>query len=223
MHIAIIPDGNRRWAKEKGLPAFAGHKAGFDRVLEIVTHAQKCGLEAITIYAFSTENWRRAEDEVEYLMDLISLAFNKYLQKFHRQGIRVRHLGDASKLSQKLQDEIKAGETLTKNNPGLTVQLAINYGGRDEIKRTIQKLFDQGMTKYDITEDAIGQNIDTAGVPDPDLIIRTSGERRLSGFLLWQASYAELYFTDLYWPDFTTDEFDKAVNEFESRQRRFGN
>ncbi|HOX41684.1 MAG TPA: polyprenyl diphosphate synthase [bacterium] len=221
-HIAIIPDGNRRWAKEKGFPSLLGHKKGFERTLEIVLHAQKMGVETITFYAFSTENWNRAKDEVDYLMKLFSIAFDRWINRFHRLGIKIRHLGDITPLAEASAKKIKKGIEITKNNPGMVLQLAINYGGRDEIKRALKQLLDKNIKSDEITEDQIAKALDTKSVPDPDLIIRTSGEQRLSNFLPWQAAYSELYFTPTYWPDFSKKEFDKAVAEYSQRQRRFG-
>ena len=221
-HIAIIPDGNRRWAKSKGLPTLVGHKKGFDKTVDIVIHAQKIGVKVITFYAFSTENWDRAKEEVDYLMDLFTQFFNKYMKKFHKLGIKLRHLGNMDRLPVTSAERLKAGVELTKDNDGLIVQLALNYGGRDEIKRAIQKIVAQGKSETEISEELIGQSLDTAGVPDPDLIIRTSGETRLSGFLLWQSAYSELHFVEKYWPEFTIKDFDDVIADFNNRQRRFG-
>lgn len=221
-HIAIIPDGNRRWAKEKGMPTLAGHKKGFDRTKEIINYSQEIGVKAVTFYAFSTENWNRAKDEVDYLMDLFMMFFDKYMSDFHRLGMKFVHIGDTDKLPKKCVEKIRAGMELTKDNKGLIIQLALNYGGRDEIKRAVQKIVEDGVKPEDVTEELIESHFDTAGTPNPDMLIRTSGEQRISGFMLWQAAYAELYFTNIYWPDFGKKELDIAIEEFNSRQRRFG-
>jgi len=221
-HIAIVPDGNRRWAKSKGLPTLLGHKKGFDRTYEIIAHAQKLGVKVITFYAFSTENWNRARREVDYLMSLFVLFFDKKMAKLNEMGIKLRHLGDISRLSEECADKLKAGIEMTKDNVGLVVQLAINYGGHDELKRAVQKIVSKKYTPEQIDEALISDNLDTAGVADPDLVIRTSGEERLSNFLLWQSAYSELYFPVLAWPDFTRKELDKAIEEYGTRQRRLG-
>jgi len=221
-HVGIIPDGNRRWAKKKGFPTLVGHKKGFDKTVDIVVHAQKVGVKVITFYAFSTENWNRAKEEVDYLMDLFMSFFEKYMQKFHKMGVCLRHLGDMSRLPKKCAEKLQNGIEMTKNNEGLIVQLALNYGGRDEIVRAVQKIVDQKIKSEDITEKTINENLDTANIPDPDLIIRTSGEQRLSGFMIWQSAYSELYFSKKLWPEFTISEFDKILAEYSERERRFG-
>jgi len=221
-HIAIILDGNRRWAKEKKLPTFFGHKKGMENAKKMVLYAQKVGVQVMTMYAFSTENWSRSEKEVNYLMKLFENYIDKYIKEYSKHGIKFRHIGDIKKLPESLQKKIKNAIELTKNNTGLVANLALNYGGRDEIKRAVQKLIDSGTKSKDITLDLISENLDTAGLPDPDLIIRTSGEQRTSGFLIWQAAYSELYFPKCHWPDFDEKELDKAIAEFNKRQRRFG-
>lgn len=221
-HIAIILDGNRRWAKERGLPTFFGHRKGMDNAKKIVLYAQKAGVKVITMYAFSTENWSRSEKEVNYLMKLFENYIDKYIDDYHKRGIKFRHIGSLKELPASLQKKLKNAIELTKNNTGIVANLALNYGGRDEIKRTVQKLVEDGVRAKDITTDLINENLDTAGLPDPDLIIRTSGEQRTSGFLIWQGAYSELYFPKVHWPDFNEKEFDKAIAEFNKRQRRFG-
>lgn len=221
-HIAIVPDGNRRWAKSKGLPTLLGHKKGFDRTFEIITHAQELGVKVVTFYAFSTENWNRARKEVDYLMNLFVMFFDKKMAEMNRLGIQIRHLGDLERLSQNCSDRIKAGVELTKNNAGLVVQLAINYGGHDELKRAVQKIVAKKYKPENIDESVIRDNLDTAGIVDPDLMIRTSGEERLSNFLLWQSAYSELYFPTMTWPDFTKTELDHAIEEYNHRNRRHG-
>lgn len=221
-HIAIIPDGNRRWAREKGLPSLAGHKKGFERTLDIILHAKDTEVKVLTFYAFSTENWNRTKDEVDYLMKMFGIFFDKYTEKFHKLGIRLRHLGNFENINEESIAKIMQGVELTKANKGLTVQLALNYGGRDELKRAIKKIVEEKVPAEEITEKIISDHMDTSGVSDPDLIIRTSGEHRLSGFLLWQSEYSEFLFSDKLWPDFTKKDFDKAILEFQNRQRRFG-
>ena len=218
-HIGFILDGNRRWAKERGITAFQGHYAGFKRAKEIIEYADSQGLEAITMYCFSKENWSRSKEEVDYLMDIFTNFVKRYLDKMHAKNRRLKHLGDINGLPKKLATVIAKALEKTKDNTGMVIQLALNYTGQDEIKRALEKLVEK---KLPITVENITDNLDTAGVPDPDLIVRTSGEQRLSGFLLWQSTYSEFYFPEVHWPDFTTEEFDKAVSEFSKRQRRFG-
>lgn len=221
-HLGFILDGNRRWAKERGLPAFFGHKKGIENVKKIVFYAQKLGVKIVTVYGFSTENWNRSKKEIDYLMRLFEKFLDRHLQEFHRKGIKVRHLGSLKKLPASLARKIREATALTKNNQGMIFNAALNYGGRDEIKRTIQKLIKKGYPAKKITVDLINQNLDTVGLPDPDLIIRPGGEQRLSGFMLWQAAYSELYFAQVHWPDFDERELDKAIEEYGRRQRRFG-
>ena len=221
-HVAIILDGNRRWAKERGLPTFFGHRKGMENAKKIVLYAQKVGVKVITMYAFSTENWSRSEKEVNYLMKLFENYIDKYIGDYHKRGVKFRHIGSLKELPASLQKKLKNAIELTKNNKGIIANLALNYGGRDEIKRTVQKLVSRGVKAEEVTLDLISANLDTAGLPDPDLIIRTSGEQRVSGFLIWQGAYSELYFPKTHWPDFGEKEFDKAIEEFNKRQRRFG-
>src|SRR3989344_6447496 len=217
-HVAIILDGIRRCAKERGLPACFGHRKGMENAKKIIFHAQKVGVKVITMYAFSTENWSRSEKEVNYLMKLFENYIDKYIGDYHKRGIKFRHIGSPEKLPVSLQKKIKNAIELTKNNKGIIANLALNYGGRDEIKRTVQKLISKGVKAEEVNLDLISDNLDTAGLPDPDLIIRTSGEQRTSGFLIWQGAYSELYFPKVPWPAFDTKEFDKAIMEFNKRQ-----
>lgn len=221
-HIAIILDGNRRWAKAKGLPTFFGHKKGMENAKKIVLHAQNRGVKVITMYGFSTENWSRSEKEVGYLMKLFEKYIDKNIADYKKRGIRFRHIGSLKELPASLQEKIKHAIELTKDCTGIIANMALNYGGRDEIKRAIQKIIKSGVKASEIDFETISCNLDTAGLPDPDLVIRTSGEQRTSGFLLWQGAYSELYFPKVEWPDFDTDQFDKAIAEFNKRQRRFG-
>ncbi len=221
-HIAIILDGNRRWAKAKGLPTFFGHKKGMENAKKIVLHAQKMGVKVITMYGFSTENWSRSEKEVGYLMKLFEKYIDTNIADYKKRGIRFRHIGSLKELPVSLQEKIKHAIELTKDCTGIIANMALNYGGRDEIKRAVQKIIKLGIKASEVDFETISRNLDTAGLPDPDLVIRTSGEQRTSGFLLWQGAYSELYFPKVEWPDFDTDQFDKAIAEFNKRQRRFG-
>jgi len=221
-HVGIIVDGNRRWAKEKSLPTFTGHKKGAERIEEIVKYAQELGIRIITIYAFSTENWKRAKEETSYLMKLFeTYAINK-MEEANDLGIQIRILGDFQGLPNTLQDTLTKLKILTRSNEKMVVNLALNYGGRDELVRTFRKLFLANVTALETSEELININLDTTGLPDPDMIIRTSGEQRLSNFLPWQATYAELYFPKVHWPDFDKKQFDIALEEFQQRQRRMG-
>ncbi len=221
-HICFIVDGNRRWAKEKGLPTFMGHKKGAERIEEIVKYAQGLGIKIVTIYAFSTENWKRSEKEVSYLMKLFEdFAINK-TKDADKLGMKIRILGNLQELPPSLQKVLKKGMELTENNKKMIVNAALSYGGRDEITRTFRKLTVLGVKPEEITEELINKNLDTAGLPDPDFVIRTSGEQRLSNFLPWQATYSELYFPKVYWPDFDKRQLDTAILEFQMRQRRLG-
>ncbi|PIP31379.1 di-trans,poly-cis-decaprenylcistransferase [bacterium (Candidatus Gribaldobacteria) CG23_combo_of_CG06-09_8_20_14_all_37_87_8] len=221
-HIGFIVDGNRRWAKEKGLPTFMGHKKGAEQIEEIIKYAQDLGIKIVTIYAFSTENWKRTEKEVSYLMKLFEdFAVNK-MDEANKREIKIKILGNFQGLPLSLQKVLNKAINLTKNNQKIIVNVALNYGGRDEITRTFRKLMVLGIKPKEITEKLINQNLDTAGLPDPDFIIRTSGEQRLSNFIPWQATYSELYFPKIHWPDFDKKQLDTAILEFQKRQRRHG-
>ena len=221
-HVGIIVDGNRRWAKERKLPTFAGHKKGAERIEEIVKYAQELGIKIITIYAFSTENWKRVEEETSYLMELFETYARNKMEDANDLGVRVRILGDLQGLPNSLQEVLSKLITLTRSNEKLILNLALNYGGRDELVRTFRKLLLINMTASKLTEELININLDTAGLPDPDMIIRTSGEQRLSNFLPWQGTYAELYFPKVNWPDFDKKQLDIALEEYQKRQRRMG-
>ncbi len=218
-HIGFILDGNRRWAKVNGVTTLQGHNAGFKRAKEIIDYAASQGLEAVTMYCFSKENWNRAKEEVDYLMDIFTNFVKEYLDDLHGKNMKLSHLGDITGLPKKLAETIVRAVEKTKNNTGMVVQLALNYTGKDEIKRAVEKIVEN---KMPITIENISDNLDSSGISDPDLIVRTSGEQRLSGFLLWQSAYSEFYFPEVHWPDFSPKEFDKAVEEFGKRQRRFG-
>ena len=225
-HIAIIMDGNRRWAKKQGKPASYGHKEGAKTLEKIVRYANKIGLKHITVYAFSTENWKRAEDEVKALMLLLQNYLDDYSKRADTENIRVKILGDITALSDGMQKSIKKCMERTKDNTGVTFNIALNYGGRDEIIRAIKKIAeDVKENKLDInniTEEVVSNNLYTNGQPDPDLMIRTSGELRLSNFLPWQLVYSEFLFIDKNWPDFEEEDLDNAIIEYQKRTRKFG-
>jgi len=222
VHISIIPDGNRRWAKKKGLNIFAGHKksASFGNTISILEEAQKLGIKYMTFWAFSTENWNRSKKEIKYLFDLINQFFKKFRKYAIENKIRFRHLGRKDRLPKNVVQELVKVEKATKNFGDFNVQIALDYGGRDEIVRAVNKILRSGVSE--IKEDDFVNYLDSAGIPDPDLIIRTSGEKRTSGFMPFQSSYAELYFADVHFPDFTPKELRKAVEEFSRRRRNFG-
>ena len=221
-HVAVIMDGNGRWAKKRGLPRSAGHRAGVERVRTIISMSSDIGIRYLTLYAFSTENWKRPADEVNTLMSLLVEYLTKELPELHEKRVRIRTLGDISALPQNVQAEIARAVETTKNNTGLTVNMAINYGGRQELVAVIRRALTEGVPPEKVDEDWISSALQTAGEPDPDLMIRTSGETRISNFLLYQLAYAELYFTDTYWPDFDEAEYAKALADFAGRDRRFG-
>ena len=225
-HIAIIMDGNRRWAKKQGKPASYGHKEGAKTLEKIVRYANKIGLKYITVYAFSTENWKRAEDEVKALMLLLQNYLDDYSKRADTENIRVKILGDITALSDGMQKSIKKCMERTKDNTGVTFNIALNYGGRDEIIKAIKKIAeDVKENKLDInniTEEVVSNNLYTNGQPDPDLLIRTSGELRLSNFLPWQLVYSEFLFIDKNWPDFEEEDLDNSIIEYQKRTRKFG-
>lgn len=225
-HVALIMDGNRRWAKEKGLSPLEGHKVGEERIEPIVDYAIKVGILYLTFWAFSTENWKRTKKEVEFLLNLFRENLDKKVDKFHQKNVKVNIIGNLSMFPPDIQKKTRQWMEKTKYNKKITVNLALSYGGRDEIVRAINKfLKDSKLRNFKITkltEEEFGKYLDTAGMPDPDLLIRTGGEMRLSGFLPWQSVYSELYFTKVLFPDFSPKEFEKAIFEYQRRQRRFG-
>jgi undecaprenyl diphosphate synthase len=225
-HIAVIMDGNGRWAKLRHLPRIAGHKAGVDAVRATVKWCAEKKIEALTLFAFSSENWRRPEQEVSYLMELFILALKSEAKKLHKQNIQLRIIGDRSRFAPKLQEQMKIAENLTADNTGLTLIIAANYGGQWDITEACKKLaaeVEQGkLSSQEISADTLQNSLSTADLPMPDLLIRTSGEQRISNFMLWQLAYAELYFTDVLWPDFNTVTLEAALAFFVSRERRFG-
>lgn len=225
-HVAIIMDGNGRWAKKRGLPRTMGHTQGARVVEQILEDAKNMGIRYLTVYAFSTENWSRPDSEVRALMNLLRTYMKTSLAKCAKNNVHIRVIGDKTRLDDDLQKSIANLEESTKNNDGIYFQIAINYGARDEMRRAVTKLCEQAkegtLDPKDITEETISDALDTCGIPDPDLLIRTCGEERLSNFLMWQLSYSELYFTDCAWPDFNKEELEKAVDAYNHRERRFG-
>lgn len=225
-HIAIIMDGNRRWAKEKGIDTKLGHKAGAETLEKIANFANKIGLKYMTVYAFSTENWKRTKEEVGALMLLLNAYLDKFLNKEGLRNIKIRVLGDIENLDKGLQESIKKIVEKSKNNTGLTLNIAFNYGGRAELVRAVKKISQEvsknELSIEDINEELVSRNLYTNGEPDPDLLIRPGGELRISNFLLWQLAYTEFLFMDKYWPDFTEEDLLEAIKKFESRNRKFG-
>ena len=220
-HIAIIMDGNGRWAKKRSLPRTAGHIAGAKTFKNIARYCNKIGLNYLTVYAFSTENWKRPKDEVDGIMNLLR-DYLKDAENFKDENIRVRFIGDLEPLSDDIKALIKKNEEGSKDATGLNLNIAINYGGRDEITKAVKKIINDGVNAEEITEELISKNLYTADMPDPDFIIRPSGEYRLSNYLIWQSAYAEYWFSDILWPDFTEKHLEKAIGEFNRRNRRFG-
>jgi undecaprenyl diphosphate synthase len=221
-HVAIIMDGNGRWAASRGLPRLAGHRAGTENLRRIIRACVEFGVKYLTIYAFSTENWGRPAEEVEGLMQIVEDVIDRELQELHREGVQLRHLGHLDPLNTSLQEKVLQAIEMTRNNTRLTLNLAFNYGGRDEIICAIREMLRNGLKPEDVTDSLVSKYLFTADLPDPDLIIRTSGEMRISNFLIWQAAYAEWYVTQTYWPDFDREEFRKALLDYSLRDRRFG-
>ena len=221
-HVGLIMDGNGRWATQRGLPRLAGHKAGVENVKPTVLAAKKFGIKYLTFYAFSTENWKRPQDEVSGIMNLLSIFIDREVNNLHKEGVRILHIGRRERLDQSLRKKIEDAIELTKNNTAITVQLGLDYGGRDEITQAVRKIVASGVSPEEVNEELISQNLYTAGIPDPDLIIRTSGEMRTSNFLIWQSAYAEWIFPETYWPDFTEEIFWQTLVEYSRRDRRFG-
>lgn len=220
-HIAIIMDGNGRWAKKRALPRTAGHAAGSKNFKDIARYCNKIGLKYLTVYAFSTENWKRPQEEVNNIMKI----FKEYLEdtkNFKDENIKLQFIGDRSVLDPEIQRLMNQSEEDSKNATGLHLNIAINYGGRDEIVHAVKNIVNSGVKTVDVTEELISQNLYTAGQPDPDFIIRPSGEYRLSNYLIWQSAYAEYWFSDILWPDFKTSDLDKAIDDYNRRNRRFG-
>ena len=225
-HVAIIMDGNGRWAQLRGKKRVVGHKNGVESVRSVVSTARKQGVKALTLFAFSSENWQRPEGEVSVLMDLFMYVLTREVKKLHKNNIRFQVIGDVSRFSEKLQKMIKTSEVLTENNDAMVLSIAANYGGRWDIAQAAQKMAEKAVsgeiTPEQITEESLAQEITLSNLPELDLLIRTGGDYRISNFLLWQAAYAEFYFSDVLWPDFQEDEFLKAIACFDNRERRFG-
>ena len=225
-HVAIIMDGNGRWAKKRGLPRTAGHKQGAENIRKIAIACNDLGIKALTCYAFSTENWKRPDDEVEALMKLLRNYMKTCLKTAEKNHMKVRVIGDKTGLDEDIRTRIDELERASAGNDGLNFQIAINYGSRDEMIRAMKRMAadrDAGKLEIDdITEETFSSYLDTAGIPDPDLLIRTSGEQRLSNYLLWQLAYTEFYFADVHWPDFTKEELVKAIEAYNRRDRRYG-
>jgi len=220
--VAIIMDGNGRWAQKRGLPRLAGHRAGTENLREIIKACVEFGVKYLTIYAFSTENWGRPADEVDGLMHILEDVIDQELEELHQQGVQLVHIGQLERLDPSLRDKVKKSIDLTKHNHRLTVCIAWNYGGRDEIVCAIKRIIEDGLKPEEICDDVVSHYLFTTGIPDPDLIIRTSGEMRISNFLIWQSAYSEWFVTPILWPDFNRDEFRKALIDFGQRDRRYG-
>lgn len=221
-HLAVIMDGNGRWAKARNLPRLAGHRAGVENLRRILRACSEFGIKILTIYAFSTENWGRPEAEVRGLMNILETVIDRELNQLHANGVQLRHIGELEGLSPMLQRKVRKAIELTRNNDQLILNIAFNYGGRQELLQAIRRIVNDGIPAAEIDESLIDYYLYTAGQPDPDLIVRTAGEMRLSNFLLWQASYAEYYSTPVYWPDFDREELLKAIMNYAQRERRFG-
>ena len=221
-HIAIIPDGNRRWAKEHLLPSVMGHKKGVEALKNIVKVCAELNIKYLTMYAFSTENWNRKKEEVDYLMNLLASTMRNELDELHKNNVKLSFLGDLTQLNSELQEILAAAAEKTKDNQGVNLNIAINYGARDEIVHAIKNIVSKGYKEEEITEKLICENLYTKDIPDPDLLIRTSGEKRISNYLLWQIAYSELYITEKYWPEFDREQLILAIEEFGKRHRRWG-
>ncbi len=221
-HVAIIMDGNGRWAARRGLPRVAGHERGTDNIRRITFAAGELGIKYLTLWAFSTENWRRPADEIQGIMRILGEVIDRETEELHRQGAQLRHIGSLDGLNPELRQSVLDAIDLTRNNDKLVLTLAFNYGGRQEVADAIRSIVASGISPEEITEEVIAKHLYTGDIPDPDLIIRTSGEHRMSNFLLWQAAYAELFFSPVLWPDFGPDELSDAVRDYGRRERRFG-
>ena len=221
-HLGIIMDGNGRWAKARNLPRLAGHRAGVENVRPVLEGCVEFGVPMLTIWAFSTENWRRPRAEVEGLIRLLGETIDRQLEELHQEGVRLNHIGRLDRLPKRVQKRVHEAIELTKNNTRIALNVAFDYGGRDEIVCAVRRIIQDKVTAEEVTEDLISHYLYTAGLPDPDLIIRTSGEFRTSNFMLWQGAYAEYYVTPTYWPGFGKDELYEALTSYASRERRFG-
>lgn len=225
-HIAIIMDGNRRWAKNHMLPSAVGHQKGVESLKSTMRSFDKFGIKYLTVYAFSTENWNRKKEEVDFLMNLLAKTLTDELDEMHKENVKIKFVGNIEKLSSKLIEILKNAENKTKNNTGVNLQIAFNYGARDEIvnavKKIAQKALDGEIKIEEIDEKLVSKNLYTAKIPDPDLLIRTGGEKRISNYLLWQIAYSEVYVTEKFWPEFDENALTEAILEFEKRNRRYG-
>jgi undecaprenyl diphosphate synthase len=221
-HVAVVMDGNGRWAQSRLMPRFVGHKQGMDTLVRAIDGFARRGVRYLTVFAFSSENWKRPEDEVSGLMSLVLIGVSQYLRKLHADGVRVRVIGDRAGLSQQLRDAWDEAESLTAANTGINLSVAFNYGGRWDMLQAARRAMADGIEPQDLDEQALSQRTALAFAPDPDLFIRTGGEMRISNFLLWHAAYAELYFTECLWPDFDDAEIERALAAFARRERRFG-
>lgn len=225
-HVAIIMDGNGRWAKKRGLPHVAGHNAGMSSLKETVRAASDIGVRHLTVYAFSTENWKRSDDEIKGIFKIMLIYLEKEIRELHKNNVRLNIIGDYSRLPGDVVKKLESAVEYTKNNTGLQLNVALNYGGRNEIVRamkSIGRMIEEGKADAEsITEELVSSMLYTSDIPDPDLIIRTSGEMRLSNFLLWQSAYSEFWFTDVLWPDFSEAELLRAIADFQNRNRRYG-
>ncbi len=221
-HVAVIMDGNGRWATQRGLPRRSGHRAGTENIRRVLERFGDHGVRYVTLYGFSTENWTRPESEVKAILRLLGFFLRREVNNLHKNNVHLRLAGHLEHLPERLQQQVLDALELTANNDGLTLNIAFSYGGRDEIVNAVRRLMQEGMGPDDVTEEAIRDRLFTADSPDADLIIRTGGETRISNFLLWQSAYAELYFTDAFWPDFGREDIDIALAEYGRRKRRFG-
>ena len=221
-HVAIIMDGNRRWAKERNLPSAIGHKKGVEALKETLRACNDFGVKYLTVYAFSTENWNRKQEEVDFLMELVAITMTNELAEMHVEGVQIRFIGDLTRLSDKLQKILNDAVETTKNNTGVVLQIALNYGARDEITNAIKSIVASGVNLDEITPELISDSLYTAGVPDPDVLIRTGGEQRISNYLLWQIAYSEIIIKNEFWPEFGKDLLAESIQEFGKRQRRYG-
>ena len=222
VHVGMIMDGNGRWAQSKGLPRLAGHRAGTENLRRVITTSVEFGVQYLTIYAFSTENWGRPQEEVQGLLHILADVIDRELEELNQQGVQLRHIGRLEKLPKRLRKKVLEAIEITKNNTRLILNVAFNYGGRDEIIYAVRRMIEDQIKPEDVTIEKVNQYLFTAGIPDPDLIIRTSGEMRTSNFLIWQAAYSEWYITPCYWPDFDKEEYRKALLAYQNRDRRFG-
>ncbi len=221
-HIAIIMDGNRRWAKERNLPSALGHKKGVEALKETLRACDDFGVKYLTVYAFSTENWNRKQEEVDFLMNLVAVTLSNELEEMHKENVQIHFIGDLSRLTDSLQKILSNAVETTKNNTGVILQIALNYGSRDEIVQAVKKIADSGVKSSDISEDLISEYLYTKGIPDPDMLVRTGGEQRISNYLLWQIAYSEIVIVKEFWPEFGKTLLADTIQEFGKRQRRYG-